>query len=210
VLNADLHRVKLENADHIERIKNGHILHTNKIRNTAEDAVRKASQLLAKQKLEVKTLREDLDRAATNTSELGDLRNELQIANDRAEDMQKERDVLRDEAAERAPALQASRIDAIRAHKEVAALRKELTKVTDDYKIINSAVDKRLAELQQKRDMQWKARIEILVKDIEVRGKLLMMEWGQNECGKGDPQGYKYRYQKMSRELARDARKVMA
>ena len=210
ILNADLYKLRLEHDDHNDRVKNGHILHTNKIRKTAEDAVRKASQLVQKQKREIETLRAELDKATSNTAELEDLRNELQIVNDRTEDMQKERDILRVEASERAPALQASRIDAIRAHKEAAALRKELSKVTNDYKIINDAVDKRLAELQRKRDMQWKTRIEMLIKDIEVRGKLLMLEWGHNECGKGDPQGYKYKYQKMSQELVRDIRKNMA
>jgi len=115
-----------------------------------------------------------------------------------------ERDALRAEASERAPALHASRIDVIRANKEIASLRAELVRVQEDYRIVNEAVDKRLAELQKKRDEQWRMRIEMLIKDIEVRGKLLMMEWGEKEVGMSVPQGYKYKYLKMSRELVRD------
>jgi hypothetical protein len=192
-LNRDITELKRDHADEIERIKNGHILHVSGVRKKAEDAVRRTSDVIEKWKSEAKRLKEEMaqgqEKTAANVSDLEDLRNELLVANDRAEDMQRERDNLKLDAAERVPALHASRIEAIRAKKRGDELQKEVLIL----RAVDTQVDKKIAAMMQKRDQYWKQKMDMMEKEMEIRGKLLMLEWGRNEVGGPKiPQGYKY------------------
>jgi chromosome segregation ATPase len=189
----DVAELRRDHADEIERIKNGHILHVSGVRKKAEDAVRRTSDVIEKWKSEAKRLREEMaqgqEKTAAHVSELEDLRNELLVANDRAEDMQRERDNLKLDAAERVPALHASRIEAIRAKKRGDELQKEVLILRS----VDTHVDKKIAALMQKRDQYWRQKMDMMEKDLEIRGKLLMLEWGRDEVGGPKiPQGYKY------------------
>jgi chromosome segregation ATPase len=117
-------------------------------------------------------------------NELAELKNELRVANDRAEDMLQERD----EARRKVEVLAASVERHLRGEGEVRgeneALKKEIARLNKE----NAA---RLKE--------WEKEKEDIKIEMELRGKLLLREWGRQEVGPppvGEKQGYKYKYVK--------------
>jgi hypothetical protein len=47
------------------------------------------------------------------------------------------------------------------------------------------------------KSQDWSAEKQVLLHEMELRSRLLLIEWGKNEIGAaapGKPQGYKYKY----------------
>jgi hypothetical protein len=104
------------------------------------------------------------------------------VSNDRAEDMQRERDEAKNKLDIVARSLE-------RHLKTERAIRKELSAA----QIYNSEL-----KLEMKSRLQeWDIEKQALLHEMELRSKMLLIEWGRNEVGPappGRPQGYKYKY----------------
>jgi chromosome segregation ATPase len=158
----------------------------------SEAKLRNAAEILSTERKQARQLRADMQTAATSKdselvelkNELAELKNELRVANDRAEDMLQERD----EARRKVEVLAASVERHLRGEGEVRgeneALKKEIARLNKE----NAA---RLKE--------WEKEKEDIKIEMELRGKLLLREWGRQEVGPppvGEKQGYKYKYVK--------------
>jgi chromosome segregation ATPase len=149
---------------------------------TSNDELRKVNGLLQKERKEVKRLTAELSKKSTSSSELADLQNDAVVSNDRAEDMQRERDEAKNKLDIVARSLE-------RHLKTERAIRKELSAS----QIYNSEL-----KLEMKSRLQeWDVEKQALLHEMELRSKMLLIEWGRNEVGPappGRPQGYKYKY----------------
>lgn len=135
---------------------------------------------------EISTLNEKVSSTtASNTSHLADLQNELVIANDRTDDL------LRDRDAE---------------HAKLQKLATSYEKRLRELKVLKRQFDesqRQTASLKVELDSRanaWAVERTALDVECEKRGKLLMIEWGKRECGGGEHAGgglgqpYKYMY----------------
>jgi chromosome segregation ATPase len=148
----------------------------------SNDELQKITSLLQKERKEVKRLSTELENQTTSSSELADLHNEVMVSNDRAEDMQRDRDEARKKLDILARSLE-------RHIKTEQSLRKELGTA----KMHNSDLK---IEMKSK-SQDWSAEKQVLLHEMELRSRLLLIEWGKNEIGAaapGKPQGYKYKY----------------
>jgi chromosome segregation ATPase len=183
-------------AAEIERIRNGHALHVDNVRRTAEAAVRQAGEVVEKQRREKERLASELAAAKAKLdeeqTEVLDLRNEIVVTNDHAEDVERHRDELREELAAAREALERVEAEAGAAKKEAERAKKDLTALRVDYEQINEATAKRVAEVVRSKEKAWQRKMDELNTELDLRSKLLMIEWGRKEVGAADPQGYRY------------------
>ncbi|OAX80681.1 hypothetical protein ACJ72_04985 [Emergomyces africanus] len=94
---------------------------------------------------------------------------------------------------------------------ELQAERERLESIIEAKDSAAKAIDKKFAGVLKKREEEWEARVERLLKDRERMSKILLWTWGEKEvgnnntgCGDGmvsgpgkenkPPQGYKYKY----------------
>jgi chromosome segregation ATPase len=184
-----LEEAKEAHSAEIERMKNGHALHVDNVRRNAEAAVIKAGEVVEKQRKEKERLATELEavKAKLNggETEVLDLRNEILVANDHAEDVERHRDELREELAAARAALGRGEAAAEQARRDLAALRA-------DYEEISEATAKRVAEVMRGKEKEWQRKMAELNTELDLRSKLLMIEWGRKEMGAADPQAYRY------------------
>ena len=118
----------------------------------------------------------------------------MRITNDRIEDVERERDAVRAELRECKKALQAATERAQHAESERDDATGELYAMQEDYRVINEKVNQKLLEAVQAKEEQWKLKLVEMERDRQRRGKLLLLQWGKDEVGPSNPQGYKYKY----------------
>ena len=180
----------------VERMKNGHALHVDNIRRNAETAVIKAGEVVEKQRKEKERLATELEavKAKLNDgdTEVLDLRNEILVANDHAEDVERHRDELREELAAARAALERGEAEAAAGTREAEQARRDLAALRADYEEISEATAKRVAEVVRGKEKEWQRKMAELNTELDLRSKLLMIEWGRKEMGAADPQAYRY------------------
>lgn len=156
------------------------------MRAKAELAVRKAGDLLDKEKSE----RQAAQQAATAH------RNEADALRDAHERLQRQTASDRQALGTINDALATAEAEASAARAEAEAARREMEALREDSASVNQAMDERIAELLRAREREWARRFEALLSERKVMGKALLREWGREECGVGEPQAYRYRYVK--------------
>lgn len=77
---------------------------------------------------------------------------------------------------------------------ETALAHAEILQMKDDYAVVNKAVDKKMRDVMKSRELEWSKRFDVLEKEMGLRGRVLMKEWGARETGESEPQGYRYKY----------------
>jgi myosin protein heavy chain len=90
--------------------------------------------------------------------------------------------------------LETARSDVKSAHEEVGTLRKEIEVLKKDFEDVNQAMDKKVKEMMDQRDLEWIKRVEGLDRERKIMGRVLLREWGRGELGKMEPQAYRYKY----------------
>jgi myosin protein heavy chain len=196
-LEQEIEECNVAHAKEIERIKNGHALHVDNVRRNAEAAVRKAGEIVEKQRKDKEKLQSELESMeqafSAEKDELSDLRNEILVANDRVEDVERHRDALRDELSSTHESLEQAVRECESAKKDLDLTKKELLSLQADYEQINEMTAKRISEVVRSKERNWQRKMDELKTELDLRSKLLMIEWGRKEIGAGDPQGYRYK-----------------
>ncbi|KIW01614.1 uncharacterized protein PV09_07085 [Verruconis gallopava] len=77
---------------------------------------------------------------------------------------------------------------------EVDRLKVELSRVKEEYEFVNKAMDKRMQEIMKAREKVWEERMQMMKKEMALRGEVLLREWGVRELGTSEPQKYRYKY----------------
>lgn len=207
--NAEGRVMELENER--EAFLEAHKTKTLELRNKAEDAVKKMGAMLdlertEKKKVgkEIKKLKEEVNRL---TAELEKRSEESEDKDEDVEEVQTLHELLRKQVQ----ATKAAKMEAQATRKELESLRTEMETQKEDFKAVNMEMDERLALLLRSitkeraktaielRDGQWVKNMERLQGERELMGKVLMREWGKQECGAVAPdenQAYRYLYVK--------------
>ncbi|KAH6638998.1 hypothetical protein C7974DRAFT_448827 [Boeremia exigua] len=193
------------------------------VRDKAEDAVRKTGALLAQERKEKSRLRKDVARLH---SELDALRAEPTRTPPADADPTPPADpndaALRALAESHAAALKALKAShasdtaaLVRSHDAALhALQSRLDAQAADHAAVNAALDEQLSHLLSKlmkerarhvvgrRDGQWEEVQRGAAGEKELLGKVLMRQWGREECGVGGKEGGKqvFEYQYVKRE----------
>ncbi|KAF2465205.1 uncharacterized protein BDR25DRAFT_295668 [Lindgomyces ingoldianus] len=100
-------------------------------------------------------------------------------------------------------------IEVVSLRQENSALRSEAQTLREDFEAVNKQLDERIAAVIRrimkdrtitvvgKRDDQWADSVGKLKDEREFMGRVLMREWGRQECGaveEGEKQAYRYKY----------------
>jgi chromosome segregation ATPase len=185
-----------EHAAELDRMKNGHALHVDNVRRNAETAVRQAGEVVEKQREEKERLASELEAVQAKLdgeqTEVLDLRNEILVANDHADDVERHRDELRDELTAARKTIERAETEAAAGKREAERAQKQLAALQVDYEEINEATAKRVAEAMRSKEKEWQRKVAELNTELDLRSKLLMIEWGRKEMGPADPQAYRY------------------
>ena len=184
-----------------------HKTKTLELRNKAEDAVKKVSAMLDLERAEKKKVGKEIKKLKEEVSRLTA---ELEKRSEESEDKD-EVQTLRELLRKQVQATKAAKMEAQATRKELECLRTEMETQKEDFKAVNMEMDERLALLLRSitkeraktaielRDGQWVKNMERLQGERELMGKVLMREWGKQECGAVAPdenQAYRYLYVK--------------
>jgi len=144
---------------------------------------------------EIERMQDSHDQAQTSTtSELNDLRNELEANQSLLNDAILERDAAQDSLASLQESHQASELD-LQAQLEAVQAQLEASKAElKDSETVNAALDARISEAVRKREGYWKGKLEAGEKERGIMAKALLHQWGREEVGVEVPQGFEYRY----------------
>ncbi|EOD51205.1 putative spindle pole body associated protein [Neofusicoccum parvum UCRNP2] len=89
------------------------------------------------------------------------------------------------------------------AQREAREAREEAARVRDDFVDVNRAMDERVVLLMRAREKEWQDRVAALarekrelMREKKALGRALLQEWGREEVGEGEPQGYRYKFVK--------------
>ena len=80
---------------------------------------------------------------------------------------------------------------------EAGAARQEALAATETNEAVNAELEARFAEAMEAREKEWMRRANLLFREREKMGKVLLREWGRAEMGqskKGEKQAYRYKY----------------
>lgn len=180
------------------------------VRKRAEEAVRVAGTRLNGERIEKAGLRRALDGLRTEVETLRGAvegrKKELSSSTDepdgvyadehtdtfsspdsRSSELESLRRALRDADL----SAKAAQEDARRAREETAALKK-------DFISVNHAMDERMLQALRTREKEWRRKMNALEKEKKVLGRALLHQWGREEVGEGEPQGYRYKFVKKS------------
>ncbi|KAL6722244.1 hypothetical protein ACLMJK_001351 [Lecanora helva] len=83
------------------------------------------------------------------------------------------------------------------AQANAAEARQQRQDAVETNTVVNAELEARFAEAVEKREREWRRRIEVLFRERDMMGKALMGAWGRDEVGKAKGergQGYMYRY----------------
>ncbi|KAK3117450.1 hypothetical protein LTR53_001137 [Teratosphaeriaceae sp. CCFEE 6253] len=87
-------------------------------------------------------------------------------------------------------ALRACQSDLAAAAIERESLRDQLA----DSAAVNAALDARVSEAMRTRELHWRAKLAASERERRAMGKALLHQWGREEEGLDEPQGYAYKY----------------
>jgi chromosome segregation ATPase len=143
--------------------------------------------------------KDDAERAK-RAEDAEDWKNEVRVANDQAEDMLLERDEARRKVAVLAASIERHLKGEEAARRENEALKREIKQLKQEKLHLNEEIVMKLSEWESEKE-DLKREMEDMKCEIELRGKMLLKEWGKQEVGPpavGEKQGYKYKYVKES------------
>jgi chromosome segregation ATPase len=207
--NAEGRVMELENER--EAFLEAHKMKSLELRNKAEDAVKKVSAMLDLERAEKKKVGKEIKKLKEEVSRLtAELEKRSEESEDKDEDVE-EVQTLRELLRKQVQATKAAKMEAQATRKELESLRTEMETQKEDFKAVNMEMDERLALLLRSitkeraktaielRDGQWVKNMERLQGERELMGKVLMREWGKQECGAvaaDENQAYRYLYVK--------------
>ncbi|KAH0565867.1 hypothetical protein GP486_000724 [Trichoglossum hirsutum] len=79
---------------------------------------------------------------------------------------------------------------------KLRAERSEKAKAKKENEQSNRELRRSLTESMKSRENYWKEKVDTMKKEREVMAKVLMHQWGREECGYSEPQLYRYKYVK--------------
>ncbi|KAI9863707.1 MAG: hypothetical protein M1813_003730 [Trichoglossum hirsutum] len=79
---------------------------------------------------------------------------------------------------------------------KLKAEKSERARVKKENEQSSRELKKSLAESMKSRETYWKDKVDAMKKEREVMAKVLMHQWGREECGYSEPQLYRYKYVK--------------
>lgn len=112
----------------------------------------------------------------SNSSELEDLRNDLEAKQSLLNDLTIDRDAAQDDLAT--------------TREELESIKSQLA----DVQAVSAAMDARISDAMRRREAYWRARLEKEEKERAVMAKALLHQWGREEVGIDAPQGYEFKY----------------
>ena len=80
---------------------------------------------------------------------------------------------------------------------EAEAARQEARATVETNEAVNAELEARFADAMETREKEWMRRANLLFREREKMGKVLLQEWGRAEVGqakKGERQAYRYKY----------------
>jgi myosin protein heavy chain len=217
----DVERLLEDAQTERESLSKSHQAQLAEMRTKAEDAVRKVGVMLecermAKKKAakETKALKAELDelRAEAHDKKAGspELASEAGDADGvYSTDAVNELDMLREIIRKQGVTNKAAKADAKAASQELESLRAEMEAQQKEFEVVNRDMNERFAALLkplmkektknaiENRDSKWQESFEKLQQERDLMGKVLMREWGKQECGrakKGEAQAYRYHF----------------
>ncbi|KAK3117228.1 hypothetical protein LTR53_001655 [Teratosphaeriaceae sp. CCFEE 6253] len=82
-----------------------------------------------------------------------------------------------------------------RADLAAAAMEREIQRdQLADSVAVNAALDARVSETMRTRELHWRAKLADSERERRAMGKALLHQWGREEVGVDEPQGYTYKY----------------
>lgn len=85
------------------------------------------------------------------------------------------------------------------ARADAEAARQEAVSTQEMNEAVNAELEHRFAEATRRREEEWMRRANLLFKERDRMGRVLLQSWGKEEMGlpeKGDKQAYRYKYVK--------------
>jgi hypothetical protein len=188
-LRQQLKAMEEDHEEEMQRTRDDTKTQLREIRAKAETAVKKAGELLEKERREVLRLKSEMLRIEEAES---DVKNEILLLNDQVDDLTKERDSFKSKLDKVLTALEREQAVTKKTKNASEILEKELVEL----KMLNDETEKKMVAVIAEREKEWKKRLTELKSEMELRSKLLMIEWGRREVGVDKEnlrvQGYKY------------------
>ena len=118
----------------------------------------------------------------------------LELTGEMKQRTAKEVDALRHELSGYETLLRQQKDQAEAAREQSRLATEEAAKLRAEFNVVSAAMDRKVKEIIDARDVEWVKKIQLLDKDRQVMAKVLLREWGRAELGKTAPQVYRYRY----------------
>ncbi|KAF4313806.1 hypothetical protein GTA08_BOTSDO01485 [Botryosphaeria dothidea] len=180
------------------------------VRKRAEEAVRVAGTRLNGERIEKAGLRRALDGLRTEVETLRSAiegrKKELSSSTDEPDGVYADEhtdtfsspDSRSSELESLRRALRDADLSAKAAQEDARRAREETTALKEDFISVNHAMDERMLQALRTREKEWRRKMDALEKEKKVLGRALLHQWGREEVGEGEPQGYRYKFVKKS------------
>ncbi|KAK0928352.1 hypothetical protein LTS16_002557 [Friedmanniomyces endolithicus] len=151
-------------------------------------------QALGAAKNTVDTARNELER---QQSQLNEAVLERDAAQDTLAELQAKQSTMDSDLQQSRSDLETAQADLATSHSHLATANADLTVLREhlaDSEAVNAALDARVSDAMRKREVHWLSKLAESERERRAMAKALLHQWGREEVGVDEPQGYAYKY----------------